>query len=197
MERKKIFSKSGITNLLFVIIILVMLLVPSAKAFMIRGLMEIGLFRPAVGKTEKVEAALPVQNLAGIVFKDASGKSLDLGSLKGKVVFLNFWATWCPPCLAELPSIQEAWQTFKDDPDFVFILVDADGKLAETHKFMKKKGYDFPLYSAASAVPENLFSGALPTTIVFDKQGRISYQESGAANYASPRFTEFMKKLKN
>jgi len=197
MEAKKIFSRSGMTNLLFLIIILVILFVPSAKAFMIRGLMEIGLFRPDVASTEKVKDTLPAQDLSGIVFNDVSGNSVDLGNLKGKVVFLNFWATWCPPCLAELPSIQEAWQTFKGDPDFVFILVDADGKLEATLKFMKRKGYDFPLYSVASAVPENLFSGALPTTIVFDKQGKVSYQESGAANYASPRFTEFMKKLKN
>jgi len=197
MEAKKIFSRSGMTNLLFLIIILVILFVPSAKAFMIRGLMEIGLFRPDVASTEKVKDNLPAQDLSGIVFNDVSGNSVDLGNLKGKVVFLNFWATWCPPCLAELPSIQEAWQTFNGDPDFVFILVDADGKLEATLKFMKRKGYDFPLYSVASAVPENLFSGALPTTIVFDKQGRVSYHESGAANYASPRFIEFMKKLKN
>lgn len=196
MDKKKIFSKSGITNLLFVILLLVILLVPSAKAFMIRGLMEIGLFRPSAGKMEKELAALPAPNLSGVIFRDVTGKEVDLGHLKGKVVFLNFWATWCPPCLAELPSIQEAWKTFKGDSDFVFILVDADGTLPATQKFMKKKGYDFPLYSAASSVPENLFSGALPTTIVFDKQGRISYQESGAANYASQRFIDFMKKLK-
>lgn len=191
---RKMFKKSNVVNGLFVILILVVLFVPSAKAIMIQGLMEIGLFKPDT--TAEPRGLLPANGLAGIRFKNASGTVLDLGDLKGKVVFLNFWATWCPPCLAEMPSVNKLYQQFKDDKEVVFILVDADSDFGKAQKYMDRKGYQLPVFAAASSIPESLFSGSLPTTIVFDKEGRVSYHESGAANYANAKFIEFIKKLK-
>jgi thiol-disulfide isomerase/thioredoxin len=191
---RKMFKKSNVVNGLFVILILVVLFVPSAKAIMIQGLMEIGLFKPDT--TAEPRGLLPANGLAGIRLKNASGTVLDLGDLKGKVVFLNFWATWCPPCLAEMPSVNKLYQQFKDDKEVVFILVDADSDFGKAQKYMDRKGYQLPVFAAASSIPESLFSGALPTTIVFDKKGRVSYHESGAANYANTKFIEFIKKLK-
>ena len=135
-------------------------------------------------------------DLSGIRFKDASGKVIDLGDLQGKVVFLNFWATWCPPCRAEMPSINKLYEQFKDDKDVVFLFVDADQDLDKAQKYMDKKAYKLPVYIADSTIPSKLFRGALPTTIVFDKAGRVSYNESGAANYASSKFIAFLEKLK-
>ncbi|AOM76564.1 TlpA family protein disulfide reductase [Pedobacter steynii] len=191
---RKMFKKSNVVNGLFVILILIVLFVPSAKGFMLQGLMGIGLFKPDM--TEKPDIKVPVDGLSGILFKNSSGKEIDLGDLKGKVVFLNFWATWCPPCLAEMPSVNKLFEQFKDDKEVVFILVDADNDFAKAQKYMDRKGYQLPVYTAASSIPDYLFSGSLPTTVVFDKEGRISYHESGAANYASARFIDFIKKLK-
>lgn len=190
----KIFNKKNGLNLLFVAFFLVLIFVPAAKALMIRGLMEIGLFRPDMVKSETQNKA--INNLPEIKFKDATGKVVDLGSLKGKVVFLNFWATWCPPCLAEMPSVNKLYTQFKDDKDVVFILVDADSDFIKAQQYMDRKGYQLPVYNAASSIPDIIFKGSLPTTVVFDKKGRISYQEAGAANYASSKFMEFIKKLK-
>lgn len=187
-------KRSKIVNALLLILVLVIVFVPSAKAFLIQGLMEVGLFRPEMNKT--VEAESDQINAAAIVFSDANGKKVTLGDLKGKVVFLNFWATWCPPCLAEMPSINKLYEQYKNDPQVAFVLVDADGKLAKANAYMERKKFALPVYSLETAVPETLFSGALPTTVVFDKQGRISYKESGAANYASKKFIEFIEKLK-
>lgn len=192
----KIFNKKNIVNALFIGVFLVLIFVPSAKALMIRGLMEIGLFSPGIKSNEEVVATTEVKDLSGIKFKDASGKIVDLGDLKGKVVFLNFWATWCPPCLAEMPSINKLYAQFKDDKEVVFILVDADSDLAKSQKYLDKKGYKLPGYQVASNIPEAIFKGSLPTTVVFDRQGRVSYNEEGAANYASDKFIEFIQKLK-
>lgn len=190
----KIFNKKNGLNLLFVAFFLVLIFVPAAKALMIRGLMEIGLFRPDMVQPETENKA--INNLPEIKFKDATGKVVDLGSLKGKVVFLNFWATWCPPCLAEMPSVNKLYTQFKDDKDVVFILVDADSDFIKAQQYMDRKGYQLPVYNAASSIPDVIFKGSLPTTVVFDKKGRISYQEAGAANYASSKFMAFIKKLK-
>lgn len=191
------FLKKHYFNILLLSFLLLMLFVPSAKAFMLRGLMEIGLFKPGTSTASSAQNGNAAADLSGIRFKDISGNVVDLGTLKGKVVFLNFWATWCPPCQAEMPSIQKLYAQFKDDPDFVFLLVDADSKLPEAQRFMQKKNYTLPVYEVASNIPEQLFKGSLPTTIVFDKKGRVSFNEEGAANYAHKKFIEFMLQLKN
>lgn len=193
---KKIFNKKNIINAVFIGFFLVLIFVPSAKALMIRGLMEIGLFSPGVGKHDVTAVETEAVDLSGIKFKDASGNIVDLGALKGKVIFINFWATWCPPCLAEMPSVNKLYEQFKDDKDIVFIMVDADSDLGKSQKYMDKKGYKLPVYQVASNIPEVIFKGSLPTTVVFDKQGRLSYNEAGAANYASDKFIDFIKKLK-
>lgn len=193
---KKILNKKNIINAVFIGFFLVLIFVPSAKALMIRGLMEIGLFSPGVDNKEKTVSTAEVMDLSGIKFKDASGNIVDLGSLKDKVVFLNFWATWCPPCLAEMPSVNKLYEQFKEDKNVVFIMVDADSDFVKSQKYMDKKGYKMPVYHIASNIPEVIFKGSLPTTVVFDKKGRISYSEAGAANYASEKFIEFIQKLK-
>jgi thiol-disulfide isomerase/thioredoxin len=191
------FLKKHYFNVLLLSFVLLMVFVPSAKAFMLRGLMEMGLFKPGTSALTAEQRVAPAADLSGIRFKDINGKVVDLGDLKGKVVFLNFWTTWCPPCLAEMPSIQKLYTQFKDDSDFVFLLVDADSKLSEAQQFMQKKKYSMPVYEVASNIPEQLFKGNLPTTIVFDKKGRISFNEEGAANYGHKKFIEFMLQLKS
>lgn len=169
------FNKCSVLSKRFILLMLVLFSVTSAHA--LRAMEAPG-------------------DLAGIQFKDASGKVIDLGDLRGKVVFLNFWATWCPPCRAEMPSINKLYEQFKDNKDVVFLFIDADGDLDKAQKYMDKKAYKLPVYKVASAIPSKLFRGALPTTIVFDKDGRVSYNESGAANYSSPKFITFMEKLR-
>ncbi|QNK62765.1 TlpA family protein disulfide reductase [Pedobacter sp. PAMC26386] len=190
----KILNRKNIVNGILIALFLVLLFVPSAKALVLEGLMKIGLFRPDTTAVDKQLNG--TVSLAGIKFKDGNGKEVDLGELKGKIVFLNFWATWCPPCLAEMPSVNALYEKFKEDKDVVFILVDADSQLPKAQAFMDKKGYHLPVYAVASDIPEVLFKGSLPTTVVFDKEGRVSYNESGAANYADPKFIAFMNKLK-
>lgn len=190
---KKIINPKNILNILLVTVFLVLMFVPPAKALVLQGLMKIGFFKP---DTSSVHATAQADNLAGIRFKGLNGELVDLGDLRGKVVFLNFWATWCPPCLAEMPAISKLQEKFKNDKQVVFLLVDADGNLPKSQKFMDKKGYQLPVYAVASEIPDMLFKGALPTTVVFDKEGRISYHESGAADYADAKFIAFINQLK-
>lgn len=189
----KIFNQKTLLNVLFAGLFLVLIFVPPAKAMVLEGLMKIGFFTPDLKEAGIKDTA---GDFSGILFKDTAGNVVDLGKLKGKVVFLNFWASWCPPCLAEMPSIQQLHKQFRNDKDVVFILVDADGDLVKSAKFMNRKKYEMPIYRVESEIPETLFKGSLPTTVVFDRQGRISYNESGAANYGNTKFIAFINKLK-
>jgi len=186
------FTKKNITNGLFIAMLMVVLLVPSVKALVMQGLMEVGLFKPSTNH-QKIEIA---QDLSTIKFKDAKGNVVSLADLRGKVVFVNFWATWCPPCLAEMPSVNKLYQQFEKDAEVVFIMVDADSNFTKAQAYMDRKKYKLPIYAVASTIPEIMFRGSLPTTIVFDKKGRISYNDEGAANYSNPKFIAFIKQLK-
>jgi thiol-disulfide isomerase/thioredoxin len=190
---KKILTQKFLLNVLFFAVMLILVFVPPAKAMVLEGLMKIGFFKPAIATKTAFNARV---DLSGVGFKDVSGKRVELSSLKGKVVFLNFWATWCPPCLAEMPAINRLHQQFKNDREVVFLLVDADGNLSKSTQFMARKKYTLPVFKVDSNIPEILFKGTLPTTIVFDKQGRIAYNESGAANYGDAKFIAFINRLK-
>ena len=183
-------KKKIITNTFLLALIVVVLFVPAAKAVMIRGLLKIGFLNPTI-EPKAVPATI---DLGDIKFKDAKGKIISLADGKGKVIFLNFWATWCPPCLAEMPSVNRFYEQFKNE-DVIFIMVDADGDFAKSQAYMDRKAYQLPVYAFASDIPKSIFKGSLPTTLVFDKKGRISFQGEGAANYASKKFTDFVKVL--
>jgi thiol-disulfide isomerase/thioredoxin len=185
-------TKKNIANALFIGLFLVILLVPSAKALVMQGLMEIGLFKPSISP----QKAIPNTDLSIIKFKDSDNKVISLGDFEGKIVFLSFWATWCPPCLAEMPSVNKVYEQFGGDRDVVFLLIDADSDFKKSQAYMDRKKYKMPIYTFASEIPKQIFSGSLPTTLVFDKKGRISYNGVGAANYAHPKFIAFIRALK-
>ena len=184
------YVKSNLINGLFIIALLILIFNPGAKALVIKGLMQVGLFRPDIDSSgEDHEAA------ADATFTNVSGKAINLSSLKGKVVFLNFWATWCPPCIAEMPGINELYKQFSGRSDVVFVMVDADGNLINSENYMKAHSYNLPLYITASGLGSNLFTGTLPSTLIIDRTGKIVFRETGAANYNTKQFAAFMNKL--
>ena len=191
---KAMFNKKNIINVVLIVLFLALIFVPSAKALMLEGLMKMGFMAPETSAVN--DSNNTPRDLSGIRFTDGKGNTVDLGNLKGKVVFLNFWATWCPPCIAEMPAINKLHEKFKNDESVVFILVDADGDLKKSQVFMDRKKFGLPVYAVASEIPEQLFKGSLPTTVVFDKSGRVAYNEIGAADYSNQKFIAFIDKLK-
>jgi thiol-disulfide isomerase/thioredoxin len=188
---KKHLTTGNLFNTLFFIGVIILLLVPSAKAFLLRGLMKTGFFQPEISATIK-----PVQ-VPDISFRDAKGQMANLSSLKGKVVFINFWATWCPPCLAEMPSINALYQKLGSNSNIVFLMVDADGNPGGALQFLQKKHFAMPVYAAISNVPANVASGTIPTTVVLNKKGEMVYHHQGVADYTNEEFVDYLKKLSN
>ena len=127
---KKWFTISNALTATMMVFVVIMLVSPNFKGVIIQGLMKIGLFQPDVSaKNEKTLISKISQGeQTGVLFKDETGNITDLSDLKGKVVFINFWATWCPPCIAEMPSINKLQEKFKDNEDFLVLMVDADNQ---------------------------------------------------------------------
>lgn len=130
-----------------------------------------------------------------IAFADSKGNKLSLGDLKGKVVFINFWATWCPPCIAEMPSINNLYKRYKDKSKITFIMVDVDANFQKSKSFMDKNNYDLPLYIPASQIPSNFLSGAIPTTVILNKSGKMVGRIEGSREYDSQEVYDALDSL--
>ncbi|WP_152287408.1 TlpA family protein disulfide reductase [Flavicella marina] len=116
-----------------------------------------------------------------------------LSSAKGKVVFVNFWATWCPPCRAEMPAIQNLYNQYKDDVVFLFVTQENKNKVAT---FFENYGYDLPVYNSGSRVPIQLnTTNSIPATYVIDKRGNIVISKTGAAAWDSKDSFELFDQL--
>ncbi|WP_255501920.1 TlpA disulfide reductase family protein [Olivibacter sp. SDN3] len=145
--------------------------------------------------TEEVQEVAEVETAPAndLSFKDKNGDVVSLSSLKGKVVFINFWATWCPPCIHELPSINELRKTFKDDIEFV--MVDVDNKIEQATAFMEENKYDLPVYTPASNIPSDYLGGAIPTTVILDKNGKMVSRIEGGRDYSAPEIVQGLTQL--
>lgn len=127
---------------------------------------------------------------------DQYGKIHDLKSYKGKTVFLNFWATWCPPCREEMPNIESIYIEYGENKNEVVILGVAapslgnEGSTEDIIKFLKDNGYSFPvLFDNGGKVMNSYNISALPTTFIIDKDGNIKGYVPGAMD------KETMKKI--
>ncbi|MBE9661987.1 TlpA family protein disulfide reductase [Mucilaginibacter myungsuensis] len=191
--KKQWFKLSNLWNGLFFAAMLALIFSTSAKAWAIEGLMKVGLFQPKISaEPVKAIAATPLPDVA---FKGVDGKTVRLSELKGKVVFINFWATWCPPCVAEMPSINDLYEKLKTNKTVVFLIVDADANFKKSQPFMAKKKFTMPLYQLAGGVPTDLVNNSIPTTTILDKNGRIAFHQEGAANYSDPKALKFILEL--
>jgi thiol-disulfide isomerase/thioredoxin len=169
------------SNVIFLVVIFSLLYKPT-RIWLIRQFS----FGPTI---EKAEESARVFNydwkLKGINTDD-----INFSEFKGKVVFLNYWATWCPPCVAELPSIQNFYNAYQDKVAFVFL---TNEKPSIIHNFLKDSGYEFPVYQNTGHYLNELpVINSIPRTFILDSSGNIRVDKSGAANWNSERFLAFI-----
>jgi thiol-disulfide isomerase/thioredoxin len=189
---RKRLTVANMLNGVFIVLVLIVFFNPSAKALLIRGLMQVGLFQPDISQPIKTTNNTSLPN---ITFQNTNGQILNLSDQKGKVIFINFWVTWCPPCIAEMPSVNELYEKLQHNKNIVFIMVDADHDFNKSVPFMNKHQFTLPLYEANSEIPENLLSGSIPITVIFDKKGQLVFHHEGAGDYSSAKFADYLLKL--
>ncbi|AZA92942.1 Thiol-disulfide oxidoreductase resA [Chryseobacterium nakagawai] len=183
MNKLKIwFLKSWSTVLLFSIFI-VLLVSPDTKAWLMRQIISTGLLN---SKIEKKKTELGI--IESLSIRDDNGKLTNTSELKGKVVFINFWASWCPPCRAEFPSIQKFYEKYKENKDLVFLTINLDDNVAVGKEYLNKEQFSVPFLVPDGYVPNVFFNGSLPTTVVLDKSGNIRMHHAGMADYSKNSF---------
>jgi thiol-disulfide isomerase/thioredoxin len=128
--------------------------------------------------------------------KDLEGKKLEMADLKGKVIFLNLWATWCGPCRVEMPSIQNLYNTVdKEKIVFVMLSLDQEDHRSRIAQFISDKEFSFPVYQPASPLPKLLRVTTIPTTFIIGPDGKVESKKTGMANYDTEEMREFLKGL--
>lgn len=186
MEKKK---KRKFANLLFVLILALILIPQTRKPIQILINKGLALFSPSV-IDEKDRSQLSDYHW-NLISED--GLAFDFNQAKGKVIVINFWATWCPPCIAEMDSLEELYKRYSND-QVVFLFVTSDF-FSEVSKFKEKRGYSFPAFRESE--PENsIFEvSTIPRTLIIDKSGNIAIDKTGASNWSSESVVNLMEKL--
>lgn len=180
----KLFNKKNISNILFVIAI-ALLLYPPTREWGMRQLA----FTPSVENAKNAETI----NSYNWELKGLNTPSTNFNEFEGKVIFVNFWATWCPPCRAEMPMIQKLYNDYKDKVAFVFV---TNEDWNTVHKFFNEKGYDLPVYNSSTVPPQKFTeTNSIPASFLIDKNGAILISKVGAADWNSNKVRKLLDDL--
>ncbi len=158
------------------------------------GMQRLLLMTGLMDANERVPIEEQISTDYQLHLQDINGENVSLSNFKGEVVFINFWATWCPPCRAEMPEIQALYQEQKKDVVFLMVALDKDFEKAK--KFVQKKEFDFPIYQSVSSLPEEFKSRSIPATFVVSTDGKIVFRREGIADYNNVAFRKILEEAK-
>ncbi|MDO7850437.1 TlpA family protein disulfide reductase [Hymenobacter convexus] len=194
MNRKTIHSW---LPLAFFALVMLTPLRPIVLGGVQRGLLATGLWNAApVART----TPLPVVLAGGAAYPHnlpmatLNGRAVNLSDLKGKVVFVNLWASWCPPCRAEMPGIEALYRKV-DKSKVAFVMLSLDDDAAKARKFVESQGYTFPVYLRTGQLPAPFDSNSIPSTVILGPDGQVAARHDGMAEYDTPDFKAALDNL--
>lgn len=195
MENVKMWIRKNGSTAILTILFIIVLVNKDAKAWLMRQVASTGILNSSISETKEDQNTSARFSYAGFMLKNEDGSIINTSDLQNKVVFINFWASWCPPCRAEFPSVQKLYDQYKNNPDMVFLTVNLDDNTALGKSYLKEKGFTVPFLVPAGNIPGVLYSGSLPTTVVLDKKGEIRLHHKGLADYSKDSFYQQIDEL--
>lgn len=166
-ENEKGLPRAAVAAIIVIVVVAVIIIVMGEKRK----------FEPVVAGSDMIDFTLP----------DLTGAEKNLSDYKGKVIFLNFWATWCKPCEEEMPSMQALYDNLKGLPfEIVAVSVDKDGP-ETVQKYVKKYGITFPvLHDRKGKIKETYKTTGVPETFIIDQNGVIAEKVWGPRDWNDP-----------
>jgi len=165
-----------------------------------------GPYLPAAETAKAVTGIEPGQRMADLAFLDAQGKAAKLSGLKGKVVILHLWGSWCPPCRKEMPELAKLYKTLSDRRDIVFVLLQIREPFAIAQHWAQSQQLALPLSDSGSRgetdanlhltnntlLPDRAIARSFPTSYVLDKQGLVVFSHVGPV-HDWPQYEAFLR----
>lgn len=186
--KKKETVWGHISNVIFILFVIAML-IPSTRKVLSATLIKLTLFdRGAID---------PIPNPVKLNDNDKEfniygpDKVIPFKVFDDEVVVINYWATWCPPCIAEMPNFQELYSDYGNKVAFLFLTTDPHDKV---DAFMKKNGYNLPAYNY-DRLPPPFDHTSIPTTFVLNRKGEIVFSRVGAYKWNGKSFRAFLDRL--
>lgn len=173
-------TKFGTALNIITVLLIIALLIPETRKIVAPVLLRPTRFI----HQPRVESVKPTLNPATYNWKleALNGDVIKLKQFHDQVILINFWATWCPPCIAELPDLQKLYNEYKNDVTFLFVTNEQASKVMD---FMVQKSYTIPVYNPRTQYPTDLASNTLPTTFIISKSGEIVVHKTGLAQWNS------------
>ncbi|HEY9184420.1 MAG TPA: TlpA disulfide reductase family protein [Salegentibacter sp.] len=181
------FFKNQWSNIIFIVLILLLIIPQTRKPIQI-FVNKVFSFSPSVTDEEDREKLADYN----WILENSEGERLNFSDSEGEVVIVNYWATWCPPCIAEMPSFQALYEDYKDKVDFYFV---SGEEHVTTQKFLNSKNYSIPSYRMLSKDPKPMDGYSLPTTYLIDRNGEIIIRKIGAADWNSKKVRSKLDEL--
>jgi len=142
----------------------------------------------------RTPAAGPMQ-APDFILQDLAGKTVRLQDLRGKVVVLNVWATWCPPCVEEMPTFQALTEQMKEQ-DLILLAVSQDERPKAVKPWIDERGFTFPvLLDPRGVVGHNYGVTGYPETFVIDRNGRVVHHHVGYRDWADAAMVATLQRL--
>lgn len=192
--KKARVTKRDIIELVIIVGIFATIYLTGTQAEVFGKVQQVFLHTGVMNASQLDEDAYEIANL-DFQLTDRSGKVLEVKDLRGQTIFINIWATWCAPCVAEMPGINKLREKFKDDPNVHFLMISEDRDLQTAVKWVDKKGFDLPIYKTITALPDMYETGYVPSTFVISPEGEIVVRHTGLANYNTRKFRRLLTEL--
>ncbi len=160
----------------------------------IGGLQRILLWTGIITPETELDASEIVSASYNLPLLTLDEETFRFSEFKGKTIFLNFWATWCPPCIAEMPNIQALYESIDDD-NIVFVMVSLDEDKDKARAFLERKEFTMPVYFLNGRKPGVYDSSVVPTTYIISPEGKVVAKRMGMANYNTDTFKNFLLSL--
>jgi thiol-disulfide isomerase/thioredoxin len=186
--KKKETVWGHISNIIFILFVAAMIF-PTSRKLVSSTLIKLTMFdRGSISQPEN-PVKLSATDKGFDVF--TQNEAIPFQAFDNKVIVINYWATWCPPCIAEMPNFQRVYNDYKNEVVFLFLTNDTKDL---TDKFLLKHDYNLPVYNY-NKLPAPLNHNSIPTSFVINRNSEIVFSHTGAYKWDSESFREFLDEL--
>lgn len=180
-------SKLGLAFNAVVVLLAVLIMIPQTRKVTTSMMLKMTIF---VYQPTLLAKPIPLQDGVGQwQLCSLKGDTCRLSDFAGKVTIINYWASWCPPCVAEMGQFEQLYADYSDKVNFLFI---SNEKRSDIVKFQKRKNLNLPIYQAVKYYPQQLSSNTLPVTFLIDAEGNIMMRKSGIAQWNGQKMRKIL-----